>query len=105
MAFLINQTHTNDYRCSCCMQLEDVAPVWVDTEAEAKAAWDRFFVSENNDYSEPYSITITDGSTGVEIAQARKHWGATRQDRYKKTWFTGHWRGTPLEGATDGTEA
>lgn len=92
MAFLIAQEHTNGYRCGCCMHVDDADPVWVDTEAEARAVWDHFFVKEGNEYYEPYSITITDGSNGVEIAQATKQWGDTRHNRYKKTWFTGHWR-------------
>lgn len=85
MAYHIEKTWFNGYRCSCCKNTHESAH-WVDTLDEALAELPTEFPPENDGGT--ISVTVKDGSTGKEVASSKVSFAPAwqRGDGYK---FTG----------------
>ena len=95
MAYHIEITYTNGYRCSCCLS-EWERSRWVDTLEEAlEQVPTELRDGEPHPYNgdmETRRITITDGSNGEEIAWASLDYpiGYTKPTLYSFTRWSGY---------------
>lgn len=87
MAFLIEKTWYNGYRCSCCERTYESSE-WVDTLEESLAVLPTEFPPENDGGT--LSVIVKDGSTGKEVASSKVSFAPNwqRGDAYRYTTWT-----------------
>jgi len=90
MAFQVEITYSNGYRCGCCARDWEHSE-WVDTLQEALEKVPVELIDGDplqfNGDMEVTKVTVVDGSTGEEVARATAHW-STGYGRYSGYNFT-----------------
>lgn len=72
MAYRIERTTVNDYRCSCCTR-EHESEEWVQTAEEALAALPTEFPVEG-EWGAERRVRVVDGATGEVVASSELSW-------------------------------
>ena len=85
MAYHIEKTTSNGYRCLCCRH-DSTSSNWVDTAEEALAEFPTEFPTEG-EWSGEISRIVKDGTTGKVVAESTLTWppAYTRGDGYTHT--------------------
>jgi len=69
MAYSIEKTSSNGYRCGCCTSSASDDLIWVDTLEQALEHLPKSFPAES-EYGGEIEVEIIDGSTGTVVASS-----------------------------------